>query len=417
MQVSFLLLINGKGYLMRIGLMTDTFLPIVDGVGRVVVAYANTLPALGHEVTVSCPLYDTGHRGGYPFELVDYSGFKVPTTPQYRAGAANMDSHYRKRMDMIELDLVHSHSPFSAGREAQRLAAQRNIPMVSTFHSKYYDDFLKATKSETIAKTMLQGIVSYYNKCDEVWAVSRTSCDVLREYGYMGPLHVMTNGTEQRFVTDEDVRDVEDRYQLKDFPVFLFVGQINWKKNILRILEAAALLKDVHPDFRLVLVGQGPDAVDIMKKAQELGIGQQTIVPGMVQDMRVLDAFYKRADLFVFPSLYDTFSLVIREAAAMDTPSVAVTGSCAAESITHGVNGYLCEDDANSLFMVMKQAILDPEGNRALGIAAHASIPVSWEEVLKTACERYENLIATFNKKPTARSLRFMRKRNQDTWL
>jgi glycosyltransferase involved in cell wall biosynthesis len=173
----------------------------------------------------------------------------------------------------------------------------------------------------------------------------------------------------------------------------------------------------VHPDFRLVLVGQGPDAVDIMKKAQELGLQNQLIMPGMIQEMRVLDAFYKRADLFVFPSLYDTFSLVIREAAAMDTPSVAVTGSCAAESITHGVNGYLCEDDANSLFLVMKQAILDPEGNRALGIAAHESIPVSWEEVLKQACERYENLIATFNKKPTARSLRFMRKRNQDTWL
>lgn len=402
---------------MRIGLLTDTFLPIVDGVGRVVVAYANTLPQLGHEVTVSCPLYDTGHRGGYPFELVDYSGFKVPTTPQYKTGAANLDAHYRKRMDMIDLDLVHSHSPFFSGREAQRLASQRNIPMVSTFHSKYYDDFLKATKSETIAKTMLQSIVNYYNKCDEVWAVSRTSCDVLREYGYEGPLHVMTNGTEQRSITDQDVLDVQQRYQLNDLPVFLFVGQINWKKNILRILEAAALLKEVNPRFKLVLVGQGPDAEEIEIKAGELGLSEQLVMPGMVQEMRVLDAFYKRADLFVFPSLYDTFSLVIREAAAMDTPSVAVTGSCAAESITHGVNGYLCEDEAHSLFAVMKQALDNPEANRALGYAAHESIPVSWEEVLKHACERYENLIATFNKKPTARSLRFMRKRNQETWL
>lgn len=402
---------------MRIGLMTDTFLPIVDGVGRVVVAYANTLPKLGHEVTVSCPLYDTGHRGGYPFELVDYAGFKVPTTPQYKAGAANLDARYRKRMDMIDLDLVHSHSPFSAGREAQRLASQRNIPMVSTFHSKYYDDFLKATKSETIAKTMLQGIVSYYNKCDEVWAVSRTSCDVLREYGYEGPLQVMTNGTEQRSVTEQDVLEVQQRYQLGDLPVFLFVGQINWKKNILRTLEAAALLKDEHPHFRLVLAGQGPDAEDIQNKARELGLEKQLTMTGMIQEMRVLDALYKRADLFVFPSLYDTFSLVIREAAAMDTPSVAITGSCAAESIRHGVNGYLCEDDASSLFLVMKEALDHPERNRTLGIAAHESIPVSWEEVLETACARYENLIVTFNRKPTARSLRFQRKRSQENWL
>ena len=48
---------------MNIGLMSDTFLPVVDGVGRVVVAYASTLPKLGHQVTVSAPMYDTGHRG------------------------------------------------------------------------------------------------------------------------------------------------------------------------------------------------------------------------------------------------------------------------------------------------------------------------------------------------------------------
>ena len=57
---------------MKIAQCTDTFLPITDGVGRVVHAYATGLSALGHEVTVISPLYDTGHRANYPFELVDY---------------------------------------------------------------------------------------------------------------------------------------------------------------------------------------------------------------------------------------------------------------------------------------------------------------------------------------------------------
>ncbi|NLE21128.1 MAG: glycosyltransferase family 4 protein, partial [Clostridiales bacterium] len=92
---------HGKEPAMRIGLFTDTFLPVVDGVGRVAVAYAETLPKLGHQVTVAAPLHDTGHRGGYPFELVDYTGFKVPTAPQYKTGTPSMDAHYRKRMDMI----------------------------------------------------------------------------------------------------------------------------------------------------------------------------------------------------------------------------------------------------------------------------------------------------------------------------
>lgn len=398
---------------MRIGLMTDTFLPVVDGVGRVVAAYAYTLPKLGHEVTVSAPMYDTGHRGGYPFELVDYGGFKVPTSPQYKTGTASLDAHYRKRMDMIPLDLVHSHSPFASGREALRVARQRCIPLVSTFHSKYYDDFMKATHSEAIAKAMLASIVAYYNKCDEVWTVSRSSADVLREYGFKGEIQVVTNGTQQRETSREAIRDAEQRFALGDTPMLLFVGQINWKKNILRILEAVSLLSRENPRFRLVLAGQGPDEEAILRKAEELGIARQLVMTGMISDTRTLDALYARASLFVFPSLYDTFSLVVREAAAMDTPSVVVKGSCASEGIEDGVNGFLCQDDAHSLYAVIKAALDKPAQTRAVGETAHKTIPVSWETVLQTAAGRYQNLVDSYVCIPKSAHLRYQRKKSK----
>lgn len=395
----------------KIGLMTDTFLPVVDGVGRVVVAYANTLPKLGHEVTVSAPMYDTGHRGNYPFELVDFTGFSVPTTPQYRTGAAVMDTHYVKRMDMIDLDIIHSHSPFGAGKEALRLKKQRCIPLVSTFHSKYYDDFLKVTRSETIAKAVVSKIVNYYKKCDDVWAVSKSSAEVLREYGFQGHIEVIGNGTETRPKDNEAVLEVSAKYGLHDDPVLLFVGQINWKKNILRILEACSVLKTLDPRFQLVLAGQGPDADKITKKAHELGISEQLIMTGMIRDTRTLDALYARADLFVFPSLYDTFSLVIREAAAMGTPSVAVSGSAAAESITDRVNGFLCEDTSRSLADVLNFSVKNREFLKQLGEEAYRSIPVPWETVLKTAVERYQYLIDRHMIKPSASHLRYKRMR------
>ena len=56
--------------MLRIGQFTDTFLPVVDGVGRVALAYSETLCKMGHQVTVVSPMYDTGYRGGYPFELM-----------------------------------------------------------------------------------------------------------------------------------------------------------------------------------------------------------------------------------------------------------------------------------------------------------------------------------------------------------
>ena len=399
---------------MRIGLMTDTFLPVVDGVGRVVVAYANTLSNLGHEVTVSVPLYNTGYRGGYPFELVDYKGFKVPTSPQYKTGIAVLDSHYKKRIDMVRLDLVHSHSPFASGREALRLARQRCIPLVSTFHSKYYDDFLKATRSKTIAKAMLSSIVNYYDKCDEVWAVSKLSAEVLKEYGYKGESHVMTNGTQQRQTTPEVIEEAVERYGLGDLPVLLFVGQINWKKNILRILEAAAMLQQTNPNFKLVLAGQGPDSEAIVKKAGSLGLTKQLVMTGMISETRMLDALYARANLFVIPSLYDTFSLVIREAAAMKTPSVAVRGSCAAECIEHGVNGFLCQDNKESLYAVILETLEDPARTRAIGEQAYKTIPVPWEDVLTQAVARYEYLIEHHAGIPGGAYRRYQRKQKRE---
>ncbi|NLM85321.1 MAG: glycosyltransferase family 4 protein [Clostridiales bacterium] len=400
---------------MRIGLTSDTFLPVVDGVGRVVVAYANTLAKLGHEVTVSAPMYDTGHRGGYAFELVDFTGYKVPTAPQYKTGTAIMDTHYKKRMEMIELDIVHSHSPFAAGREALRLAKQRCIPLITTFHSKYYDDFMKATHSETLTKAILANIISFYDKCDEVWALSQSSAQVLRGYGFRGEIQVMPNGTQQRSVTDADVAEAARAFGLNEEPVLLFVGQINWKKNILRILEAAAKLAKEQPRFKLVLAGQGPDEKDIRKKAQELGLHNQLVLTGMITSTTTLDALYKRADLFVFPSLYDTFSLVIREAAAMGTPSVAISGSCAGESIIHGENGFLCEDQTDSLYQAIKLALDHPEMTRQIGVNAHKSIPVSWEEIIQKVEARYQGLIDRYVCDPHPAHRRYQRKKTKIT--
>ena len=127
-------------------------------------ALARVMARFG-EVTVVAPMYDTGFQGGFPYQLVEYVASSVPGMKQYKVGEAVLDAHYRQRIRMTELDIVHAHSPFTAGSEALRLAAVRKLPLVATFHSKYYDDFLKATRSESIAKMGVKLVVSFYNRC------------------------------------------------------------------------------------------------------------------------------------------------------------------------------------------------------------------------------------------------------------
>ena len=381
--------------MLRIGEFTDTFIPVVDGVGRVVLAYSETLCKLGHQVTTVTPMYDTGYRGGYPFELVDFTGIPLPEAmKQYKLGEAPLDAHYRQRMRMIPLDIVHAHSPFTAGSEALRLAIQRKIPLVGSFHSKYYDDFLKLTKSEKLAKWGTKFVLDYYDRCDEVWAVGPATANVLREYGFEGEIIVMPNGVTVREADGDALREVDRRWGLGHDPVLLFVGQMNWKKNIIRVLEACALLRKAGTRFQLVLAGQGPDLKEIEQKVYDLSLGGCTHFAGHITDTRLLDGLYTRASLLTFPSLYDNAPMVVREAAVMGTPAVVVRGSSPADAIEDRVNGYLCEDFAESLAQVMRDVLAHPEQAKAIGLKARETIPVPWEIICGQVAERYERLIA-----------------------
>ena len=380
--------------MLRIGQFTDTFLPIVDGVGRVVQAYAENLSALGQQVTVVAPMYDTGFQGGFPYQLVEFIATSVPGMKQYRVGEAMLDAHYRKRIRMIDLDIVHAHSPFTAGSEALRLAVVRKLPLVGTFHSKYYDDFLKATKSESMAKVATKFVVNFYNRCDEVWAVGSNTADVLRGYGYEGDIQVMPNGATLRNVNPSDVAEVSRRFGLDDDPVILFVGQMDWKKNILTVLEACAELKKQGKNFRLLLAGQGIDMNNIRQKIAELNIQDRSQMLGHITDSSLLDGLYARAAVFAFPSLYDAAPMVVREAAVMGTPSVMVRGSTAAEIIRDRENGFLCENDPKDLARVISGILADPVLRDRTGQAAKETIPIPWSKVLETAVVRYERLVA-----------------------
>ncbi|MBP8639575.1 MAG: glycosyltransferase [Oscillospiraceae bacterium] len=379
---------------MRIAEFTDSFLPIVDGVGRVVYNYANNLADKGHECYVIAPMTDTGFRGGYKFEMVDYQCVSVKGR-QYKVGVPHMDTHFISRMNKIEVDIIHAHSPFTAGQTAIIYSKKRGIPLVGTFHSKYKDDFRAATGMYTVAEVGAKFVVDFYDRCDEVWTVSESAAETLQSYGYKKKIIVMPNGSDVPVSDPADKAMAAQEFGLGAEPVFLFVGQQDWKKNIERILLASAELNKRNHVFKLVLTGMGPHSEDIKKMATGLGLDERMVYTGHISNPNLLAGLYQCADLFVFPSLYDTAGLVVYEAASFGTASVVVRGSSAAEPIVDGENGFLCKDETLDLARVMENAIADREKLRTVGQAAKLTIPQSWDGIIDTALERYAQLIKT----------------------
>lgn len=382
---------------MKIGQFSDSFLPIVDGVGRVVYNYCQTLGEKGHEVSAIVPMEDMGFRGKYPFDIVDYYSSNVPLTA-YNAGIPLLDNHYDKRLEMTNFEIVHVHTPFIAGLQGIKYGKNHHVPIVGSFHSKYYDDFLQITGSRHLAKFGTDVLINFYEKCDEVWTVSENSAETLRSYGYTRPIQVIENGMDIKDVDYTLAIKAKKHFNLSFDPVLLYVGQMNWKKNIKRILESCALLKKEGIKFQLVLAGKGPHEEEIRKTAEELGIKDNTVLTGHILDEDLLNGLYALANLFVFPSLYDTYSMVVREAANARTASVVVKDSAPSECIKDRENGLLCEDTTESLFNVLKECLNDPDMMVKLGIEAKNTIPVSWNTVMDEVLERYQIVIDNYNK-------------------
>ena len=378
---------------MKIGEFSDSFLPIIDGVGRVVYNYCETIANKGHECTAVVPLDKFGYRGRFPFEIIDYYSRSLPLMKQYDAGLPAVDMHYNARLKMTEFDIVHVHTPFIAGNEGVKYARAHNIPLVGTFHSKYYDDFLQITGSRYIAELGTDMIVKFYDQCDEVWAVSESSAKTLNDYGYKKKVEVMPNGMVIRELNLEWMDLAKTHFGIDDDPCLLYVGQMNWKKNILKILEACSLLKKDGVAFNLIMAGKGPHEEEIRAKIKELGIEDTTYLVGHILREDLLTGLYMLADLFVFPSIYDNGPMVVREAANAGTPSIVTRGSSAAEGIDDGVNGFYCEDSSQSICEVIEKCFANRERTARIGLQAKETIPVAWDDLIDTVLERYQYLI------------------------
>ncbi len=378
---------------MKIGQFSDSFLPIVDGVGRVVYSYCDTISKKGHKCYAIAPLTDMGYRGDLTFEVIDFFSRPLPTMPHYRAGLPIIDPHYHARMELTHFDIVHLHSPFIAGIEAIRYTKKRNVPLVGTFHSKFYDDFLQVTGQKILADFGVKRVMSVFDQCDEVWAVSEASAETLKSYGYEKDVYVMPNGMNYKVIDDKMILKAKKTYQIDERPVLLFVGQMNWKKNILRILEAVALLKKQKVNMQLILAGQGPHLDEISELIEKLNITDSVKMVGHILDAELLDGLYALSSLFVFPSLYDNAPMVVREAANAKTPSVVIANSNSAEVIIDKVNGLYSKDTTEDLARVIKDTLSDEIGLIKMGQVAQKTIPIPWEKIIDQVLLRYQYLI------------------------
>ena len=383
---------------LNICLVNDSFPPVIDGVSTAVKNYAQILSRVHGSAAVVTPYYPDADDSGYAFPVYRYPSLDLTRQLGYRAGIP-FSPELAVKLEQAGFDLIHSHCPVASTFLARSLRDRLDVPVVLTYHTKFDIDIANAIHSKVLQQESIRLLVKNISACDEVWTVSRGAGENLRSLGYEGRYVVMPNGVDfpRGRVSDEAVARETEGFDLPaGLPVFLFVGRMMWYKGIRIILDALKLLDAEGRDFRMVFVGGGNDREEIVACARELELMGKTIFVEPIRDRERIRAWYCRADLFLFPSTFDTNGLVVREAAACALPSVLVRGSCAAEDAADGETGFLIDENAASMAAVLRPLMDRPETARQVGGRAQRDLYLSWEDAVSNACEGYHAVIENY---------------------
>lgn len=302
--------------------------------------------------------------------------------------------------DAVEIaknaDIYHGHSPFALSHFFAKKAKQYNAPSILTVHTKFKDDFLRCTHSRALTAFMMRRMMKVINETDYIWTVSDGAVEMLREYGYNGDVTVIRNGTD--LTMPDNVQQLVDRvnqqYNLaNEENVLLFVGRIVSTKNLPLVFRALQIVKQNGLPFKMLVVGGGESMDDYKQMIKNLGLSKNIIMVGPIYDREYLKAFYLRADLFVFPSEYDTASLCPIEAATFALPTLMVRGCPTAETIKEDFSGYTEVADAKMWAYKIMDILKNKQQLSTVSQNSRKFVYRSWEDVVREVEAEYDKIL------------------------
>lgn len=366
---------------MRIALVTETFLPSVDGVVTRLTHGIDWLADHGHELRVIAP-----DLGIYDYNGVPVHGIKAITWPIYRSRPWGTPSpRIGSLLKGFAPDIVHVWQPDMIGFAAVQACTRLNLPLVTSYHTDtiaYLDYYgpLRAIKKPGIWYER-----RLHNQAPLTLATSRAMQKKLHERGVPN-VAVLPRGVDlvarnPRFASN----DMRDRLSggHPDRPLLIYIGRVAAEKNL-------ASLEPVmrrHPQWSLAIVGDGP----AMEPMKALFAGTNTVFTGFLGGEELSSAFAS-GDIFVFPSTTETLGLVILEAQASGLPVVGAASPATCEQIEDGVTGAIYDpSDKDGLGRALED-LLDDDDTRQNMAKAGRSVAMTqdWEHASAALVDAYE---------------------------
>ena len=358
---------------MRLLIVSDTFPPDINGVARTLHQLATGMSELGHAVAVVTTCQAEAEE---PFDRHVVASVPLPGYSVIRLGFASM-GWFAALFERTQTQVLYVATETALGIAAIWAARKAGLPVVSGFHTNFhtYMRSYHLTALERVAESLLAAV---HNQTFRTLAPSAHTAELLQEIG-IASVAVMGRGVNSKLFNPA-ARDLGLRAEWgadERTPVIMHVGRLAEEKNLSMLEQAVSAFMDVHPKAKCVVVGDGPIGPTLRKTHPDW------IFPGMLKG-EALAKHYASADVFLFPSLTETFGNVVTEAMSSGLVTVAYDYAAAHENIRHRENGVLCPVEEPGTFPKRAQeAALLWDNHTIRTIARETAESLSWASITK----------------------------------
>jgi glycosyltransferase involved in cell wall biosynthesis len=376
---------------MRILIATDTFFPETNGVAAVVYRSARGLSASGHEVLVVAPKKRGREelRRTEAFELLEIPAIGLPAYPDLSyalpfSGAGGAITRWRP-------DIIHSHTPFSVGRLAARVARRLGVPLVGTHHT-FFDHYLKHVKLDYPwgQRFSWRFVVSYYNRCTHVVSPSRALVLGMRRHGLTSDISHLPNPADiARFVPADDAKrtGLKKKFGIPG-PALVYMGRVSYEKSITYLLGAYAIARKAVPNLTLSVVGDGPEREKLQAECRRRGIADGVRFTGFLYGADLV-AMLQAHDVFVTASESENMPISVIEGLATGLPVIGVDALGIPEIVHDEESGIIVPPkDVYALARAMVRLCTDERTRARMAKAARASVADLSDDMITARLEK-----------------------------
>ncbi len=358
---------------LRIACVTETYPPEVNGVALTIARLVQSLRARHHAVQVIRPRQAADNGAATDDVLV--RGMPIPRYEGLRMGlpcSGRLVTLWRRQRP----DVVHIATEGPLGRSALLAARALGLPVCSEFRTNFHA-YSQHYGFGFLRRPIIGYLRRFHNATQCTMVPTQALHDDLHKEGFRNLLTVARGVDVRRFDAAHRSEALRARWgAAADDLVVTCVGRLAPEKNLNTLVAAFEAIHRAQPRARLVLVGDGPMRKELQARCpQAIFAGQRTGSD--------LAAHYASADLFLFPSVTETFGNVTTEAMASGLAVVAFDYAAAQRLIRDGENGALAPFDDNAAFVATAARTAASLANcRVLGARARQSVmALDWDTI------------------------------------